>query len=227
MAKVTKERIENDKMPIFRARFRKLVEEEGGITAFAALTGFSRQSIGYWYNGPRVPDAASLLQLSEKCHCSVDWILGRVDDDNRSDDQKISDMAEYTDLSSDAIKAFHDLPRLGSIISDLFKTRNGQILIEFIGRYLFPSTYILDGDDVEIEIPGIKKDKPLIVNIESLDKTPIRIRTPQGNFRFGIAEAEETLLKMVDRWLINMKTIQRLQGLNEWDQSLDDMDMDE
>ena len=107
MAKVTKESIQNEKMPVFRKNFRGLVDEKGGITAFANYSGFTRQTIGFWYNGPRVPDAESLLRLSTVCDCSVDWLLGRVSPDNRSANQKISEMSKYTGLSSAAIEELH------------------------------------------------------------------------------------------------------------------------
>ena len=107
MTKVTKESIQKERMPVFRDNFRELVDEKGGITAFANYSGFTRQTIGFWYNGPRVPDAESLLKLATVCNCSVDWLLGRVRPDNRSADQKVSDMSSYTGLSSDAIEELH------------------------------------------------------------------------------------------------------------------------
>lgn len=118
MAKVTKERIESDKMPVFRKRFKEIVDGEGGISKFSDFTkdieksfgiypgheGFSRQSIGYWYNGPRVPDAESLLRLSRICKKSVDWLLGRIDHDIKSSDPDIMKMCVSTGLSSEAIE---------------------------------------------------------------------------------------------------------------------------
>ncbi|MBR5641775.1 MAG: helix-turn-helix transcriptional regulator [Firmicutes bacterium] len=107
MTKVTEESVQKERMPVFRRNFRQLVDEKGGITAFANYSGFTRQTIGFWYNGPRVPDAESLLKLATVCDCSVDWLLGRVHPDNRSADQKVSDMSAYTGLSSAAIEELH------------------------------------------------------------------------------------------------------------------------
>ena len=44
--------------------------------AFAKFLGISRQSIGFYESGKRVPDASTIALMCEKCNVSADWILG-------------------------------------------------------------------------------------------------------------------------------------------------------
>lgn len=107
MANVTKKSIAADPMPVFRERFRDLVDKEGGQSAFAAKVGLSRQSVGFWYNSTRTPDAESLLQIANACNVPIDWLLGHGNFNNSSTDQNVYEMAEYTGLSSCAIESLH------------------------------------------------------------------------------------------------------------------------
>lgn len=107
MGKVTKASVEADSMRVFRERFRKLVTDKGGDTAFATYAGVTRQSVGHWKNGPRVPDASSLIKIAKKCEVSVDWLLGLVDESNKSDKQIVKEVSSFTGLSSDAVDKLH------------------------------------------------------------------------------------------------------------------------
>ena len=65
----------NDRLPIFTERFRELQGERSN-TEFADFLGISRQTVGFYCNGDRVPDALTLIKISQKCGVSVDWLLG-------------------------------------------------------------------------------------------------------------------------------------------------------
>jgi Predicted transcriptional regulators len=43
---------------------------------FADALGLSRQSVSFWLNGDREPDAKSLCLIRNKMHVSIDWLLG-------------------------------------------------------------------------------------------------------------------------------------------------------
>lgn len=53
-----------------RSKFRMSQEE------FAKHIGISRQSIGFYESGKRVPDANTIKLICEKCNVSSDWLLG-------------------------------------------------------------------------------------------------------------------------------------------------------
>lgn len=89
---------------VFRDRLNQLANKFDSVTAFAAYIGLSRQTVGFWLNGDRVPDANSLVTISKKMSVSCDWLLGLTDTANASADANIRMVAEYTSLSDDAIK---------------------------------------------------------------------------------------------------------------------------
>lgn len=70
------------KIPAFKERFQPIVDGFGGITRFAEKFGGSRQSVGFWYNGDRAPDAENLIMLSQFLNVSIDYLLGISDTKN-------------------------------------------------------------------------------------------------------------------------------------------------
>ena len=68
-----------ERLPIFKERFREL-QGEMSNTEFAAFLGMSRQTVGFYCNGDRIPDAVGLKEIAEKCNVSADWLLGLTDD---------------------------------------------------------------------------------------------------------------------------------------------------
>lgn len=69
-----------DRMPVFAERFAQL-RGEMSQRQFADFLGVSRSTIGFYENGTRLPDAATLKEISKKCDVSIDWLLG-VDEQN-------------------------------------------------------------------------------------------------------------------------------------------------
>ena len=65
----------NERLPIFTERFRELQGARSN-TEFAEFLGISRQTVGFYWNGDRAPDAVTLTKISEKCNVSSDWLLG-------------------------------------------------------------------------------------------------------------------------------------------------------
>ena len=73
---------ENDRLPIFTERFRELKGQQND-TDFAGFLGISRQTVGFYSNGDRLPDAITLVKISQKCGVSADWLLGLSDYKNK------------------------------------------------------------------------------------------------------------------------------------------------
>lgn len=66
------------RLPVFTERFRELQEDRSN-TEFAEFLGISRQTVGFYCNGDRIPDALGLKEVAEKCEVSTDWLLGLSD----------------------------------------------------------------------------------------------------------------------------------------------------
>lgn len=94
------------KLPSFRERLNQLLTESGNtIVAFAEFLGTSRQSLGYYLNGERIPDALMVKQICKRCNVSSDWLLGLSD--VKQPDADLRAVCEYTGLSSQAASSLH------------------------------------------------------------------------------------------------------------------------
>ena len=76
--------LSNSRLPAFTENFRRIVNAFGGVKRVSDITGISRPTINFWYNGQRTPDAESLITLSEKLHYPSDYLLGLTSDPSRN-----------------------------------------------------------------------------------------------------------------------------------------------
>lgn len=72
-----------DRMPVFAERFAQL-RGEMSQRQFADFLGISRSTIGFYENGSRLPDAATLKVISKKCDVSIDWLLGVAEQNDKT-----------------------------------------------------------------------------------------------------------------------------------------------
>lgn len=93
----------NPRLPVFTERFRNLTEDCGGVTEMARVTGFSRPTVQFWFNGERTPDAENLITLSRTLGVSVDYLLGLSP--AKTTDTDLQGVVKYTGLSVEAIEA--------------------------------------------------------------------------------------------------------------------------
>ena len=117
------ERKEN-RLPIFTRRFRELQGERSN-TEFADFLGLSRQTVGFYCNGDRLPDVITLLQIAEKCSVSTDYLLGQSD--VRTQVPEIQSICKYTGLTDSAVEWVH------SISTDKAKSHSVSAFIEHEG----------------------------------------------------------------------------------------------
>ena len=89
-----------DRFPIFKERFREL-QGEMSNTEFADFLGMSRQTVGFYLNGNRVPDIIGLEQIARKCNVSADWLIGLSN--VKSFDGDVKSASNYLELSEDAV----------------------------------------------------------------------------------------------------------------------------
>ena len=72
-----------NRLPILRERLNILLGEMS-TKEFADNIGLSRQTMGFYLNGDRIPDSETLLQICKKCNVSSDWLLGLSNDRQRT-----------------------------------------------------------------------------------------------------------------------------------------------
>lgn len=108
------------RFPIFADRFRELQGNRSN-TEFAAFLEMSRQTVGFYLNGDRIPDALNLRQICKKCNVSADWLIGLTD--TRTLDIKLKAVTRYTGLSEKAIEAIRQL--------NDFDLKDGKVLYAY------------------------------------------------------------------------------------------------
>ena len=115
----------NNRLPTFTERFRELQGNRSN-TEFAEFLEISRQTVGFYCNGDRIPDALTLKQIAEKCHVSTDWLLGLST--ARSPDVNVKWMCEKTGLSERSIESL--------VSQNKVKDSSGNRYIEIINNIL-------------------------------------------------------------------------------------------
>lgn len=137
---------ENDRLPIFTKHFRELQGERTN-TEFADFLGISRQTVGFYCNGDRIPDAQILRDIAKKCNVSSDWLLGLTDIQNP--DTNIAFALQSLGLSDSSAKNLlaikknsesKDVPEnaklLPSTLDKFLTNSNVIILLLNIQRYI-------------------------------------------------------------------------------------------
>lgn len=99
-------------LPIFRERLDEL-RGQISYADFAALLGISRATVEFYLAGKRIPNAADLKKIAEKCHVSTDWLVGL--DAAKTHEQ--SGFAAKLGLSGETVEKL-------AIMEDLFRDRN-------------------------------------------------------------------------------------------------------
>lgn len=104
------------RFPQFTNRFRALRGDRDN-TEFAKFLGISRQTVGFYYNGDRIPDAMMLKQIAEKCGVSTDYLLGLTDTQSTNADARAA--VEYTKLPERAVNLIHSDSIFGRTFREL------------------------------------------------------------------------------------------------------------
>lgn len=95
------------RLPVMKERLKEL---QGGMSAtdFAKKIGLSRQTVGFYLNGDRIPDSETLIQICQNCHVSADWLLGLSTE--KTLDGSAQSASRYTGLSGEVVAFLHDCP---------------------------------------------------------------------------------------------------------------------
>lgn len=140
-------------------------------TEFAEFLGISRQTVGFYCNGERIPDALGLKSIAEKCNVSADWLLGMSNTKSMETDLKA--VCHCTGLSENAVE----------ILCFLYQTEDIATL------------QIIDHIITDSELSDIGKD----VSLSALfDKESIKNKDSWPDF--GILERDGRLVIEVTSW---------------------------
>lgn len=94
------------RVPKFKERLNSLLGE-CSVTEFAKTLGISRQTLGFYLNGDRIPDIETLTQICERCSVSADWLLGLSNEP--SPDMDFQAISKKLGLGEDAVKRINKM----------------------------------------------------------------------------------------------------------------------
>lgn len=97
-----------NRFPIFKERLETLKGDMSN-TEFASFLGMSRQTVGFYLNGERIPDILGLRQIAEKCNVSADWLIDLSGTPER--DAELQQVCQYTGLSGESVQAVRTLAK--------------------------------------------------------------------------------------------------------------------
>jgi transcriptional regulator with XRE-family HTH domain len=193
-------------MPEFRERLNQLLmdfrEEDSKRTIgdFAVFLDTSRQSLGYYLNGQRIPDAAMIRSISERCSVSADWLLGLSD--VKQPDTDLKAVCNYTwPLSERSVRYLHgvdgwkDETACNTIntINVLLETDAGNDLLIALFEY-WASDFSKNPSDGKDSIPVQARNKKDILyysfpykalQFAALERIKDMIRDIQGKIESG------------------------------------------
>ena len=93
----------------------KELREENNLTqeALALAVGTSQRNIGRWENGINEPLYSQLLKLADFFNCSIDYLVGRTDDETfiiKQNDRTVAPMGDaLTQDEKDLLKFYRGL----------------------------------------------------------------------------------------------------------------------
>ncbi len=113
--------VKEGRLPVFKKRFNE-IRGNMSNTEFATFLELSRQTVGFYLNGDRIPDALSLRQIAEKCEVSVDYLLGLTE--IKTTETDIKSICETTGLAEGTVLFLkklrnHDKPRYSFFFAQL------------------------------------------------------------------------------------------------------------
>lgn len=115
------------RFPIFRERLNQLLGEMS-TTEFAEKVGITRQTMGFYLNGERIPDSLGLVQICTSCNVSSDWLLGLTNDPHPQpcaadalglSATTISDLQEFTDKQRYGLERIINTKVFGQMCEDV------------------------------------------------------------------------------------------------------------
>nr|WP_321027259.1 helix-turn-helix transcriptional regulator [Clostridium neonatale] len=94
---------------MFSQRLKKLRAEKGVVQKDVAnYLNITTSAYGFYEQGKRVPDTEIMIKLSDYFNVSLDYLLGKTDIRNYTDDPNITialhSDTDYDDLPDEAIK---------------------------------------------------------------------------------------------------------------------------
>ncbi len=103
------------RLPVFRDKLKTL-QRNMPVKEFAEKLGINRQTLAFYLSGDRIPDAATLLQICEKCEVSADYMLGLSERKHEKNLALEKECSNYLGLSRESIRHLHAWNSLSNML---------------------------------------------------------------------------------------------------------------
>ena len=132
------------RLKVFQERFDLLRKEHGSNnTDFAKFLDMSRQTVGFYLNGDRVPDALNLIRIAEKCSVSADWLLGLSDFRSKEEYHNASEVCScFLSLMANEFNE-HDRKRVANSVTEIIKGFKYALCEYMIGYTHYESAVVM------------------------------------------------------------------------------------
>ena len=219
-----------NQVPGMKDRLCELMRQYDSQAAFANALGISRQTVGFWLSGDRVPDAANLLIISKTTGKSVEWLLGKAPMEKQTSDQTLRLVSEYTGLSESAVTILHRLAPLSysgedeycaamrdnlsnTLSSLLSNTMFYQYVIEHFGSALMA----IKRAEGAIDIDELSEDE--LDYADNLRKKGLYLQTAADRADLEISKAVDGASRFLSMEKLN-EASPRLKALKEQEEGL-------
>jgi transcriptional regulator with XRE-family HTH domain len=190
------------RFPIFASRLKKILDRNDDTTTTAAKKlGVSRQSIGFYLDGSRIPDGRTIAEIAKTYHISSDYLLGLSD--YQSPNIHASFMCRYTGLTENALEVLHDIRasdgQCSGIVSSMISSPYFASLLQAMLRIQSNLFYVSPEDELDTAL------RPTMEEIlrkaeDSLYEEfhyPFKICTPQESATNALHEAHDISYRLL------------------------------
>lgn len=135
--------VRKDRFPIFRERLNILLGDMS-TTDFADKVDVSRQTMGFYLNGERIPDSLTLARICKVCNVTSDWLLGLTNDPKPK--PCAADELGLSNKAIDTVENYNTEQKDG--LSSLLESAMFSLVCERLAQYnRIPTTEMLDIND--------------------------------------------------------------------------------
>lgn len=236
--------IKKDRFPIFRERLNILLGDMS-TTDFADKVDVSRQTMGFYLNGERIPDSLTLARICKVCGVSSDWLLGLTNDPkpkpcavdelglspdvvrkiNSSMESSMKDEEFSDETLNEIVKSYHFdncYSTHGALNMVLEKTLNSTIyaLIAMLARRIYDRKNVSIPDDLqpwEYLSSQIGKEAAQSASINAKLTYELYDRHPELNYYFRVVSGAECARMDIEHICDIFRTIiEEITGYNDY-----------
>ena len=214
---------ENELKTTFRERFCELRGTRSN-TEFANDIGMTRQTVGFYLNGDRLPDAASLRLIAEQCGVSTDYLLGLIDIPSR--DNGVIAACDYTGLSEEAARSLHKIRQRSPLIEAYSFMISTRKFLDRVATYCAISTIHSLDQSMYRDIPLSSLATLMSSDDYHFAKAIQALQILHQDFKEKFSSDENFVDKIMRRFVSTLADKHRLVRMPEYNQALEIVEPD-